>query len=166
MPPGASKDVALTLQQYLESRLLRYGQRLWRLDEPAEEMFILEKGSIRVTQHRSGLTSDVYAVQEQQATSDIDEPSSAASEYPTYRSFELGPGCVGGSTDFFLARQHRTQAVCSSPVARVLCLSRQSLGQLAAEVPQVLAVLELVIMRANTLDLTVAAELGLNIERH
>lgn len=76
------------------------------------------------------------------------------------RSFELGPGCVAGSTDFFLARPHGSQAVCSSPVARVLALTRQGLTRLAAEVPQVLAVLQVIIMRANTLDLTVAAEVG------
>ena len=40
------------------------------------------------------------------------------------RSYELGPGCVVGSTDFYLARPHGTRAVCRSAVARALCVSR------------------------------------------
>lgn len=40
------------------------------------------------------------------------------------RSYECGPGCVVGSTDFYLARPHGTRAVCRSAVARVLRVSR------------------------------------------
>ena len=40
------------------------------------------------------------------------------------RSYELGPGCVAGSTDFYLSRPHSTRAVCRSAVARVLRVSR------------------------------------------
>lgn len=40
------------------------------------------------------------------------------------RSYELGPGCVVGSTDFYLARPHGTRAVCRSAVARALRVSR------------------------------------------
>lgn len=40
------------------------------------------------------------------------------------RSYECGPGCVVGSTDFYLARPHGTRAVCRSAVSRVLRVSR------------------------------------------
>ena len=40
------------------------------------------------------------------------------------RSYECGPGCVVGSTDFYLARPHGTRAVCRSSVARVLRVTR------------------------------------------
>jgi hypothetical protein len=40
------------------------------------------------------------------------------------RSFELGPGCVAGSTAFYLARPHATRALCRSPSARVLRVTR------------------------------------------
>lgn len=53
------------------------------------------------------------------------------------RSYELGPGCVVGTTDFYLARPHGTRAVCRSSVARVLRFSRAALERLGAEAPQV-----------------------------
>lgn len=53
------------------------------------------------------------------------------------RSYELGPGCVVGTTDFYLARPHGTRAVCRSSVARVLRFSRPVLERLGAEAPQV-----------------------------
>lgn len=40
------------------------------------------------------------------------------------RSYDCGPGCVAGSTDFYLARPHGTRAVCRSAVARVLRVPR------------------------------------------
>ncbi|KFM27903.1 Uncharacterized protein C24H6.11c [Auxenochlorella protothecoides] len=150
--PGAADDVAATLVQYLDSRVLQYGEVLWRLDAPAQQMFIVEKGSLRVDQHRFGAAAAADRAE--------DPDAGVVSAEAAGRSFELGPGCVAGSTDFFLARPHGSQAVCSSPVARVLALTRQGLTRLAAEVPQVLAVLQVIIMRANTLDLTVAAEVG------
>ena len=76
------------------------------------------------------------------------------------RSYELGPGCVAGSTDFYLARPHLTQAVCSSPLARVLRLSRTAMQRMASESPQALNVLQMIVMRANTLDLAAAAAMS------
>ena len=72
------------------------------------------------------------------------------------RSYELGPGCVLGSTDFYLARPHATRAVCRSPVSRVLRVSRAAMERMAAEAPQALCVLQMAVTRANTLDLSLA----------
>lgn len=132
------------------------------------------------------------------------------------RSFELGPGCVVGSTDFYLARPHATRALCRSPTALVLRVTRSgahvlcvcrvcgkgggdvppfafcssivglllrpgtlraaelgvslvpitlappfpsaAMARMAAEAPQALNVLQAAVMRANTLDLSQAAE--------
>ena len=76
------------------------------------------------------------------------------------RSFEMGPGCVVGCTDFYLTRPHRTEAAAASAQCRVLCVTRAAVARLALEAPHALNVLQLCLMRANTFDLITAAALG------
>lgn len=58
------------------------------------------------------------------AAGDLQQQQQGQQQRQLARSYELGPGCVLGSTDFYLARPHGTRAVCRSPVARVLRISR------------------------------------------
>ncbi len=59
-----------------------------------------------------------------------------------FRSFELGPGCIAGSTDFYLARPHATRAFCISGSCVVLGLSREAATQVAEHAPKALNVLQ------------------------
>lgn len=74
------------------------------------------------------------------------------------RSFELGPGCVAGSTSFYLARPQGTRAVCASVACRILRLNRAAMQRMAVEAPVALNVLQMAIMRANSADLSMAAD--------
>lgn len=73
------------------------------------------------------------------------------------RSYELGPGCVVGSTDFYLGRPHGTRAVCRSAMARCLRVTRAAMERMAVEAPAALNALQVVITRCNTQDLAQAA---------
>lgn len=112
-----------------------FGDRIWLLGETAEEFIIVEEGIVSVTEFTA-------------PESDAPKPA---------RTFELGPGCLGGSTDFFLGRPHSTQAYCSSTTCRVLVVSRTGIQKMAQEAPhQVLTSLLLVVMRQNLQDLNAA----------
>jgi CRP-like cAMP-binding protein len=144
-------------------------------------MIIVERGVIRVDQfndlrnsiweQKSPIDSPKEEV-EYQSVSDfpgfpnwlasdnegMESTSSGAGMSRPIRSFELGPGCVGGSTDFYLARPHSTHAVCASVACRVLRISKRSMQRMAGESPMSLIVLQLAIMRLNSSDLFSAAE--------
>ena len=42
------------LLQYLPRRLVSAGEVLWHLDDPATEMYVIEKGTIRWVDGRAG----------------------------------------------------------------------------------------------------------------
>ncbi|KAL4426414.1 hypothetical protein ABPG77_004708 [Micractinium sp. CCAP 211/92] len=175
-PAGA----AAALRRYMSVVSLSAGQLLWKLEDAANELFIIEKGTIRVDEFIHEAASSAER-QEDNPAADTAGPqqadarqarrtaalkSASAASLPDRvgagrrvlaRSYECGPGCVVGSTDFYLARPHGTRAVCRSAVARVLRVSRSAMERMAAEVPQALNVLQLAVMRANTLDLFQAA---------
>lgn len=172
--------VAAALRRYMAVVSLAAGQLLWRVDDPADCMFIIEKGAVRVgvrvwvgrgreghdaprgccegwRRPPTGLLTypaslrprlcqvDEFVHAAACGSSDGASAASAVSLLERHgsvsrvlaRSYELGPGCVVGSTDFYLARPHGSRAVCRSPVARVLRFSRASMERMAAEVPQV-----------------------------
>ena len=155
-PAADASEAARVLLRFLTRREARLREVLWQLDDPADTLFIIEQGAVRV---------DAYQLQ---ATGLEDSapgaPAPGAGGSPggrvRVRSFELGPGCVSGATDFVLGRPHGTRALCCSPSCQLLCLSRDALARLAAEAPAALSVLQLVILRANTIDLVFAAEQG------
>ena len=128
-------EAAHQLSKFMSKMSVDKGALLWRLDQQAHEMFIIENGIVRIDQFEEG-----------------------EGEIRRYvRSFELAQGCVAGASDFFLARNHATCAVCISPKATVLRLSRQSFKVMSEMCPAALNALQLLIMRANTMDLAAAA---------
>lgn len=138
--PSNAEAMAATLRRYMGHRTVRRGEVLWRPDDPADELFLVERGVIRVDQLVRG------------------EEGEGGARSVRIRSFELGPGCVAGSTDFYLARPHGTRAVCASVACRVLRLSRAAMARMAAEAPAALNVLQMAVMRANSSDLSTAAD--------
>ncbi|KAL4859503.1 putative vacuolar membrane protein [Chlorella vulgaris] len=161
LPLGGDQELAAvvtTLRRYMSEVSLSAGQLLWRVDDPASAMFIIEKGAIRVDEFISVTGPAPATTTSRGAASLLDR--SGSGRRVLSRSFELGPGCVVGSTDFYLSRPHGTRAVCRSAVARVLRLTRSAMESMAADAPQALNVLQVAVMRANTLDLSKAAELS------
>lgn len=179
--PKAAAKLAKEMRNYVTQQTVRRGESLWHVGDPADEMIIVERGVIRVDQfndlrnsiweQKSPIDSPKEEV-EYQSVSDfpgfpnwlasdnegMESSSSGAGMSRPIRSFELGPGCVGGSTDFYLARPHSTHAVCASVACRVLRISKRSMQRMAGESPMSLIVLQLAIMRLNSSDLFSAAE--------
>jgi CRP-like cAMP-binding protein len=122
-------------------------------------MFLVEAGELRVDELRRAPPPPpgAEAAPSGRVVLWADPPAGARLEL--VRSFELGPGCVLGATDFYLGRAHRTIAACASPEARVLELSREALRRMAAEAPEALNLLQAVVMRLNASDLAAAAEM-------
>lgn len=177
--------LAAKMRRYLQQQTVRRGEVLWNVGDSADELFLVERGVVRVDQFKlmyddeeeeseedvgEGKVEDVEAGPGGQRASH-DGPWGATppleGEWPArrggqrrlrVRSFELGPGCVAGSTDFYLARPHGTRAVCASVACRVLRLSRHAMMRMAAEAPVALNILQMAIMRLNSSDLSTAAD--------
>lgn len=135
------KEIADHIKKFASTNTYGFGDVIWLLGESAEEFIIVEEGIVSVTE---------FSKQTPTSNSDtVPKP---------VRTFELGPGCLGGSTDFFLGRPHSTQAYCSSTSCRVLVVSNTGIQNMAKNAPhQVLTSLLLVVMRQNLRDLNVAA---------
>jgi len=191
--PTNAPAMAATLRRYLIQRTIRRGEMLWNVGDPADELFLLERGVIQVDQFAqireeeeeedeggqgrdeekgvstresvAGPKSDgtLWQTSPETAASLLDEWDAMArrrTQHDRVRSFELGPGCVAGSTDFYLARPHRTRAVCASVACRVLRVSRHAMKKMASEAPAALNVLQMAVMRLNTSDLAAAADVA------
>ncbi|KAI8107618.1 hypothetical protein M9435_002646 [Picochlorum sp. BPE23] len=163
---STASSLSRDMKQYIASQTVRRGEMLWRVGDAAEEMIIVERGIIRVDQFRdprdviwgktdtdATLPSDAYF-----ATWEENRGVTLPHGEKPIRSFELGPGCVGGSTDFHLARPHSTHAVCASIACRVLRISKKSMQRMAKESPHALVALQMIIMRLNSSDLFAAAD--------
>ena len=163
--PNNAEAMAATLRRYMSHRTVRRGEVLWQVDDPAHELFLVERGVIRVDQFMRVKTtaSHIDGVERlhEGATRVVHTDNM---ESIRVRSFELGPGCVAGSTDFYLARPHSTMAVCASVASRVLRLSRSAMARMAAEAPAALNVLQMAIMRANSSDLSAAADAAARVQ--
>eukprot|EP00887_Chlorella_sp_A99_P005390 scaffold1.g5390.t1 len=170
-PPSAK----LTLEELLRvaRALLRHvtrcvpgpGDVLWSDGDEADFYFIIEKGSLRMDEYAAepalSFQASPHAGEgEDGAPRGGRLVRSRSGRRVRVQSFELGPGCVAGSTDFYLARPHGTRAVCTSAGTRLLRVSREAVARLAADNPEALNVLQLCVMRANTLDLSVEAAAG------
>lgn len=138
--------VVKELSRFMILSTMSRGNVLWRWGDAAQDLFIIQRGIIRVDQLSK-------------KTTDRDENGSSVHRFKV-RSFELGPGCVAGSADFYLNRPHRTQAVCASRSCQYLCLSRDALKRMSQEAPLALNVLQMVVMRANIYDLSAAADVA------
>jgi CRP-like cAMP-binding protein len=152
--PKNAEAMAATLRRYMTVRTVRRGEALWQPDDVAKELYLVERGVIRVDQFKR-------IIEEERQRENT-------SQFLNYnvpvRSFELGPGCVIGSTDFYLARPHGTRAVCASISCRILRLSRSAMARMAQEAPAALNVLQLAIMRANSSDLSTAADAAVKVQ--
>jgi SulP family sulfate permease len=163
--PESAAAAASALRRFGAARRLRRGERLWALGDPAAAMFLVEAGELRVDELRRTPPPPPgagAAPASGRVALWADPPAGARLEL--VRSFELGPGCVLGATDFYLGRAHRTVAACASPEARVLELSREALRRMAAEAPAALNLLQAVVMRLNASDLAAAAEMAAGAE--
>lgn len=141
----AIRDIADHIKKYTSINTYSFGDVIWLLGESAEEFIIVEEGIVSVTEFTHV---------------DADHPKPV-------RTFELGPGCLGGSTDFFLGRPHSTQAYCSSTTCRVLVVSNTGIQNMATDAPHnVLTSLLLVVMRQNLRDLNIAASKNIPLDGH
>ena len=77
--------------------------------------------------------------------------SSFTGHRPVARVMELGPGCLVGPHDFYLARASGLNARCRSPTCRVMALPRAEFGRLMGEAPAALSMLQFVIARSLSL---------------
>lgn len=138
------RHLADHIRAYASINKYSFGDVIWLLGESAEEFIIVEEGIVSVTEFAMVDGSHHHS--------------------KPVRTFELGPGCLGGSTDFFLGRSHSTQAYCSSTTCRVLVVSKSGIQKMATEAPhQVLTSLLLVVMRQNLRDLSIAASKNIPI---
>jgi MFS superfamily sulfate permease-like transporter/CRP-like cAMP-binding protein len=160
--PKNAEAMAATLRRYMTVRTVRRGEVLWQPDDPAEELYLVERGVIRVDQFRRRGEGEEQE-REREESNNANSIYHSSVNVPV-RSFELGPGCVIGSTDFYLARPHGTRAVCASVACRVLRLSRSAMSRMAHEAPAALNVLQLAIMRANSSDLSTAADAAAKVQ--
>lgn len=142
------QPVARELLRFMKLSTVSRGDALWRWGDIAQDLFIIQRGVIRVDQLS------------QKTTNGREERTDSHANRLKVRSFELGPGCVAGSADFYLNRPHRTQAVCASRSCQYLLLSRNSLKRMSREAPLALNVLQMVVMRANVYDLSAAADVA------
>ena len=158
--PNNAEAMASTLRRYMKHKTVRRGEVLWQPDDPANELFLVERGVIRVDQLVPIDTEEEEEVERGGGGGGGDGSVQryALPSVKKIRSFELGPGCVAGSTDFYLARPHGTRAVCASVACRILRLSRTAMARMAVEAPAALNVLQMAIMRANSSDLSTAAD--------
>ena len=177
LQPKSAEKIARELRRYMTQQTVRRGESLWYVGDLADELILVERGVIRVDQFSdlrdsiwNGGVSSPPAREEDRGYEfpgfhgwmGPEHAGTAAAQLHAgskpIRSFELGPGCVGGSTDFFLARPHSTHAICASVACRVLRFSKESMSRMASEAPAALNVLQLCIMRLNSSDLFSAAE--------
>jgi len=166
------------LKRYMTVRIVRRGEVLWQPGDPAEELYLVERGVIRVDQFEIrkmeeweelyGEGRDTNLLNNSPCTSpshgNNNNTDDNTDRNVPVRSFELGPGCVIGSTDFYLARPHGTRAACASVISRIIRLSRSGMMSMAQEAPAALNVLQLAIMRANSIDLSVAADTAAKVQ--
>jgi SulP family sulfate permease len=176
--PANAPAMAAILRRYMQRRTARRGEVLWSVDDDADSLFVVEKGTLRVDQYRPASEAEdaaaLAAAREAAAgaaggavpwaEAEVRGGAGPGGRAVRVRSFELGPGCVAGTTDFYLARPHGTQAVCATHACRVLWLSRHAMQRMAAEAPAALNVLQLVVMRANSSDLSAAADAAARVQ--
>lgn len=172
--PKNAEAMASTLRRYMTVRTVRRGEVLWQPDDPAQELYLVERGVIRVDQffkskmeeweELSGEGRPTNLLNNSLTISPSHNNNNNNNRNVPVRSFELGPGCVIGSTDFYLARAHVTRAVCASVACRILRLSRSAMARMALEAPAALNVLQLAIMRANSSDLSSAADAAAKVQ--
>jgi len=158
-----AEAMASILKRYMTVRIVRRGEVLWQPGDPAEELYLVERGVIRVDQFVKRNMEELEELSGDRRQTNNDNNSIKDPNVPV-RSFVLGPGCVIGSTDFYLARPHGTRAACASVACRILRLSRSAMARMAQEAPAALNVLQLAIMRANSSDLSSAADAAAKVQ--
>ena len=189
--PGLSADLAAAeLQRFMgKARKLHKGQKLWDIGDLAKEMYIIQRGVLRIdelrplggnssstgkridssaepwqsgTDSQESLNPASCQIREHDHSSSLDVPAFKIEGWKMVRSYELGSGCLAGTTDFFLGGVHATRCRCVSDSAWVMHLDHQGLQNAAMEAPTALNALQLAIMRSNSSDLIAAAETNVN----
>ena len=179
-PGVAALMAAAELQRFMgEAVYLRKGELVWDVLDSADDMYIVERGVLRVDELRRVEEGDYapsrrlasvrstshgtsFSGLRQSAVPSLTSPNDKhQGQWKLLRSYELGAGCLAGTTDFFLGGVHATRCRCVSGSARVMRLDRQGIKRAAAEAPAALNALQLAIMRANSSDLVAAAETNL-----
>lgn len=119
-------------------------QVLFRAGDAADSIYILCAGHVRLTgpQPEAGAST---------ATADAAAAASTSMEY--------GPGCLIGSSDFYLHRASSMTARCASASCRLLVLQRGAYARLMGEQPGALGLLQFAVTRSLCLELATSLEL-------
>eukprot|EP00884_Botryococcus_braunii_P016374 jgi/Botrbrau1/341/Bobra.0022s0295.1 len=136
---------AATLMNYMQR--FEYSEKdvLFRPGDPADDLYIVEEGTIRVQMDFLG--TEMAAVE-------LPEELTAP---PAYRYFNMGPASIVGDMDFFLQRPRSFMAVCASR-CRLLRMGREAFNRLALQAPQALIVLQAILLCSASLNETHALE--------
>ncbi|PSC75492.1 Sulfate Permease Family [Micractinium conductrix] len=150
-------DAAAQLAAFVSCERYRPGDELWREGQPADELFIVEQGRLVVEQRvmQPGVGG---------------EPPAAAAVAAAAAAAAAAGGCyargdglpAAGSSGGSLGAAGGGGGAGGSGACRVLRLTRDALGRMAAEAPAALHILQAVVLRANCLDLGTAAELAIS----
>ncbi|GAB4822722.1 hypothetical protein N2152v2_009768 [Parachlorella kessleri] len=149
LPGGLDSGAAAAqLARFTAHEEIRQGEVLFERGDPADAIYIIECGGVlcavdfMLTSVHSRAANRVLP---QELTDHND------------RIFKYGPAGIVGELDFFLERPRSFSAVCEQS-GSVWRISRHSFERMAREQPQVLALLQTIILRATSLSVAHALE--------
>jgi SulP family sulfate permease len=135
---------AARLEQFCARREVAAGEAVFERGEAANDVYIVERGTVAC--HIDFLATTVHSRAAAAAV-----PGMAAVR--PARVLRFGPGGIVGDLDFMLQRPRSYSAVCER-AAVAWVLPRAGFERLAAEAPQVLVLLQTVMLRLNCLSAT------------
>ncbi len=141
---------AASLEHFCTKQTMAYtGEVLFDRSEPADALYIVEKGSVACLMDYS-----MSSVRSRTAAAVV--PGDLSIPHTT-RILEYGPGGIVGDLDFTLQRPRSFVAQCKKP-GTLWKLTRSEFERLAQEAPHVLVLLQTVVLRLNCLSATHALE--------
>jgi sulfate permease, SulP family len=140
---------ASLLENYFTKQIIVENEVLFDRSDPADALYIVERGSVACFMDYS-----LSSVRNRAAVAVV--PGELAVPH-TARILEYGPGGIVGDLDFTLQRPRSFVAKCRKAGA-LWKLSRAEFERLAHEAPQVLVLLQTVVLRLNCLSATHALE--------
>ena len=142
-------SAAAILEQFCSKQSMHTGEVIFDRSDPADALYIVERGTVACYMDYS-----LNSVRSRAASAVV--PGELAVPYTT-RILEYGPGGIVGDLDFTLQRPRSFVAQCGKAGA-LWKLTRAEFERLAREAPQVLVLLQTVVLRLNCLSATHALE--------
>lgn len=139
LPPDRVPEAARRLDRYASAVEVAAGEVLFEKGALPEEFFIIRSGRILVSVGYAG------------------DAIENATEAQLERSFHYEPGGIVGELDFFLDRPRSFSARASSP-GELYSFSRQAIKTMAVEDPELLLVLQAIVLRSACLTVAHTAE--------